>query len=100
MGRKTWESLPARFRPLPGRLNVVLSRTAGAGAANAPTAQGAATAEKGGAFSGATVCAGLDAALALLEAREGVERVFVVGGGEVYREALRHPACEAVHLTA
>lgn len=26
MGRRTWESLPARFRPLPGRRNVVLSR--------------------------------------------------------------------------
>jgi len=25
MGRKTWESLPAAFRPLPGRLNLVLS---------------------------------------------------------------------------
>jgi dihydrofolate reductase len=27
MGRRTWESLPARFRPLPGRRNVVLSST-------------------------------------------------------------------------
>ena len=26
MGRKTWESLPEKFRPLPGRLNVVVSR--------------------------------------------------------------------------
>ena len=26
MGRKTWDSLPPRFRPLPGRLNVVITR--------------------------------------------------------------------------
>jgi dihydrofolate reductase len=29
MGRRTWESLPDRFRPLPGRTNVVLTRQAG-----------------------------------------------------------------------
>ena len=29
MGRKNWESIPERFRPLPGRPNVILSRHAG-----------------------------------------------------------------------
>lgn len=28
MGRKTWDSLPPRFRPLPGRLNIVVTRNA------------------------------------------------------------------------
>jgi dihydrofolate reductase len=69
MGRRTWDSLPDRFRPLPGRRNVVLSRDAGFVAA------------------GAEVCPSLDAALALLA---DVPRVFVIGGGEVYAQALPH----------
>ena len=28
-----------------------------------------------------------------------LERTFVIGGGQVYADALRHPACEAVHVT-
>ena len=38
MGRVTWESLPERVRPLPGRRNVVLTRTAGWSAPGAETA--------------------------------------------------------------
>ncbi|MEZ0493220.1 dihydrofolate reductase [Kineococcus sp. TBRC 1896] len=64
MGRATWESLPARFRPLPGRRNVVLSRTPGY---DAP---------------GAEVVPDLDVALGL-----GTD-VWVVGGQAVYAAAL------------
>ena len=37
MGRKTWDSLPARFRPLPGRTNIVVTRQADWQADGAPT---------------------------------------------------------------
>ena len=64
MGRHTWESLPERFRPLPGRRNVVLTRSPGWSAPGAETATS------------------LEAALA-----PGTD-VWVIGGGEVYRAAL------------
>ena len=114
MGRRTWESLPARFRPLPGRLNLVLSRSGAlaldgapdggqendGAAANASAALGAA---KPGAGAGEVrVVGSLEAALEHVQGREGppVETVFVIGGGQVYEEAVRSPLCQAVHLTA
>lgn len=76
MGRKTWDSLPARFRPLPGRRNVVVTRN------------GAWQAE------GAESAASLDAALQRLA---GAPRVFVIGGGELYAQAL--PRADLLVLT-
>jgi dihydrofolate reductase len=38
MGRKTWESLPPRFRPLPGRRNIVITRQSDFAAPGAETA--------------------------------------------------------------
>lgn len=64
MGRRTWESLPARFRPLPGRRNVVVSRNRDYPAR------------------GAEVLGSLAAALA-----DGGQ-TWVIGGAEIYHLAL------------
>ena len=76
MGRKTWDSLPARFRPLPGRRNLVLSRDA---ALKAESAE---------------VVASLDEALARTS---DAPRVFVIGGAELYALAL--PRADELVLT-
>jgi dihydrofolate reductase len=67
MGRRTWESLPPKFRPLPGRHNIVVTR------------------QPGWRAEGATVAADLDMALA---AAGDAPRVFVIGGAELYAAAL------------
>ena len=67
MGRKTWDSLPPKFRPLPGRTNIVVTRQ--------PHWQSP----------GALRAASLREALALCPA--GSE-AWVIGGAELYREAV------------
>jgi dihydrofolate reductase len=76
MGRRTWESLPDRFRPLPGRRNVVLTR------------------DPGWSAHGADRAGSIDEALLLLEQEA---QVFVIGGGEVYAAAL--PFADELLLT-
>ncbi|MEV5072014.1 dihydrofolate reductase [Microbacterium sp. LMI12-1-1.1] len=69
MGRRTWESFPARFRPLPGRRNIVITR------------------QEEWADTGAERAGSLEAALAV--AAEGrPERIWVIGGGRLFREAI------------
>jgi dihydrofolate reductase len=76
MGRKTWDSLPARFRPLPGRRNVVITRNA---EWQAP---------------GAEAATSIEAALRLLE---GADKAFVIGGAHIY--ALAVPLADELVLT-
>jgi dihydrofolate reductase len=76
MGRTTWDSLPPRYRPLPGRRNLVLTRDA---AWQAEGAQGVAT---------------IDEALALAA---DAPRLFVIGGAQVYALAL--PRADELRLT-
>ena len=79
MGRKTWESLPEPFRPLPGRHNIVISRD--------PAYQA----------SGATLTGSLADALRQAEAQTNAKEVFVIGGAQLYREAL--PLANRLYLT-
>ena len=102
MGRKTWESIPAKFRPLPGRLNVVLSRSGGLVQADENAAPGNGGDSAAVLPEGVLLQPSLDAALDLLSGKDyktNVEKVFVIGGAQVYAEALASPLCEAVHLT-
>lgn len=69
MGRRTWDSLPPAFRPLPGRRNLVVTRDAGWRA------------------EGAEAAPSLDAALARVA---DAPRAFVTGGAELYALALPH----------
>jgi dihydrofolate reductase len=74
MGRRTWESLPAKFRPLPGRRNVVLTQQTGF------------TAE------GATVVRSLDEALTDPD-------TWVVGGEQIYTLAMPQASrCEVTEV--
>jgi dihydrofolate reductase len=93
MGRRTWLSLPPALRPLPGRLNIVLT-TGGAAAVGA-----AVVAAVAAAAAGPAVCGSLDEALALAARDPSVESLFVIGGAGVYTEALAHPLCARVYLT-
>ena len=71
MGRKTWDSLPAKNRPLPGRRNLVVTRD--------------------------MAWQGEGAERATLETALGGGDVFVIGGAEIYRAAL--PLAGRIELT-
>lgn len=86
MGRMTWDSLPPRFRPLPGRANIVVTRQADLRA--------------GLQSDGAQVAHTLADALAMARsaaAASGAPRVFVIGGGQLFAEAL--PLADQLLLT-
>jgi dihydrofolate reductase len=67
MGRKTWESLPPRFRPLPGRTNVVVTR------------------QRDWQAEGTRVAHALDEALQLCG---DAPDAWIIGGAEIYAQAL------------
>jgi dihydrofolate reductase len=76
MGRKTWDSLPPRFRPLPGRANIVVTRSANWAA------------------EGAVVAHSLEAARDLCPPGSDA---WVIGGAQIYAQAL--PLASSVVVT-
>lgn len=105
MGRKTWESIPPKFRPLAGRLNVVVtSRVEGF---KAQLTLESLDGEKK--VEGPLVVDSVGGALSTLSSlREGgngkddqveVDRVFIIGGGTLYKAALALPQTTRILLT-
>ena len=80
MGRRTWQSLPERFRPLPGRRNLVVTRDIS--------------------FSedGAEICYSVEDALARAsEALDSEDWIWVIGGAKIFEETL--PLANRIELT-
>lgn len=69
MGRLTWESLPPKYRPLPRRTNIVVSRTEDS-------------------FPGAASASSLEAALEVAEELDEGSLCWVIGGGGLFEEAV------------
>ena len=85
MGRKTWESIPEKFRPLSNRLNVVLTKNK-----DFVLPKEVSRAES------------LEVAFRELSKQDldkKVERIFVIGGASVYKQALETGACQTIYLT-
>jgi len=76
MGRKTWDSLPPKFRPLPGRANIVITR------------------QPGWKDTGAETAASLTDALALCASST---EAWIIGGAQIYAQAM--PLAERIEVT-
>lgn len=81
MGRKTWESIPKKFRPLPGRINCVLSSDL--------------TSVEGCDIKGTSLMGVLE----LLEEDTAVDTAFIIGGSSVYGEGLHLPQMDTLYIT-
>jgi dihydrofolate reductase len=77
MGRNTWESLPERFRPLPGRKNIVITRQTAYTVPN-----------------GVLVYHSLEDAIA---SQANVPEIMIIGGAQLYAEAL--PIVDRLYIT-
>lgn len=80
MGRTTWLSLPERHRPLPGRINIILS--------------GEPVALPQGVERATTFDSALQAAAA-----QNPGKIFIIGGGSVYTQGIVRPECGELFLT-
>ncbi|MFT6717290.1 MAG: dihydrofolate reductase [Saprospiraceae bacterium] len=79
-GRKNYESIPEKFRPLPGRENVVITRDVHY---KAP---------------GAHVCTSINEAIELTKKFEK-ESCFIIGGGQIYKQCLDQNLVDELYIT-
>lgn len=85
MGHRTWDSLEPEFRPLPKRKNVILTRN---------HSYSLPAEEK---YAGVTVCTSIDEALSIADNK--IEKIFILGGGQIFKEFISDPRLTGVYLT-
>jgi dihydrofolate reductase len=79
MGRKTWESIPEKFRPLPNRENIIITKQTGYVA------------------HGAKVVSSLEEAIHVEQDNSSDKEIFIIGGSEIYKQSL--PLADKLYLT-
>jgi len=79
MGRKTWESISPKYRPLKNRQNIVMTR------------------DHNFKVDGAKVANSLEEAISLAD--NETEKIFIIGGGKVFEESLENPQLDGIYLT-
>jgi dihydrofolate reductase / thymidylate synthase len=80
MGRKTWESIPEKYKPLSNRINVVISNTL--------THQ-----------DDTVICNTIQNAIDYTEINSDIESIFVIGGNSIYVAFLKKSICNKIYLT-
>ena len=81
MGRKTWDSIPEKFRPLPGRINCVLTR------------------DKNFEDEWCVSFNSLDSCLKDIENMKNIWKVFIIWGAKIYNQVLKDSRLEKIYLT-
>lgn len=81
MGKNTWNSLPKK--PLPNRINIIVSTTLQM------------TSKPNDTY----IASSLENALDLCKNMDKIHKIFVIGGNQLYNDALKHPQCENVYVT-
>jgi dihydrofolate reductase len=78
-GRKNYESIPEKFRPLPNRQNIVVTR-------------------QNIEFEGADVCSSIEEAIKIGESYQK-EKIFIIGGGQIYKQCLEQDLIDKIIIT-
>jgi len=89
MGRKTWDSLPEQYRPLPNRENLIITHLG--------PQWGGTEGNMIGEWD-QTYCGSLERALDLTTDKPEKE-IFIIGGGQIYKEALEKDLVDRIYLT-
>ena len=82
MGRKTWESLPPFLRPLKNRKNTILSRK-----------------ELSDLPDNISKFSKIETAIETLSNDPDIHQIFIIGGGQIYKEAIQSPECIGIYRT-